>query len=490
MLLIHLDTSSRTPFYLQIFERVREKIDRGYLKPGERLPSSRELGEQLGVNRTTTYRAYEELWAQGYLESRPGSYSFVRKPNPLAGESIIPRKENIHWEERITKNTTRLFSRMEDPPDGQEKGLIDFRPLSPDPSLIPHDEYRKCLNQALREEKHNLLGYGDPMGYGPLRTFLAKRMKHHGIQAKEDEILITQGIQNALELIMKLMIQPESTILVEEPTYSAALPLFNYYTQFITGVSMDTHGVVLSELETTIKKHRPAFFYTMPNFHNPCGTTTSQEHREKLLSLAQKYEMPLLEDGFEEEMKYFGKAILPVKSMDREGWVIYLGTFSKVLFPGLRTGWVVADKALIKKLASLKKATNISGNPLDQAALEIFCRSGFYDRHIRRVHRIYRKRMHAAMKACRTHLNTNLCTYTKPMGGYTFWVETQAESKREQELLRLLLDNGVAVSPGNTFFSGKASRASFRISIAHRKEEEIEEGIQCIARALEQISRS
>jgi len=489
MLLIQIDRNGTRPVYLQVFDAIKVRIEQGSLKPGDRLPSSRRLSEQLGVNRTTIYKAYEELWAQGYIESTPGSYSFVRKRVEIVEEQRKGGAGIIPWDEKVTAGTARLLSgRKKETGKGRIRG-IDFTPLSPDPDLIPAGEYRKCLNRVMRDRGSNLLQYGDPLGYKPLRQSIAKRMKLHGIHTSEKEVMVVNGIQNGLELVMKVLAGHGSTILVEEPTYSAALPLFSFYGAEVVPVPLDNEGVRLDILEKEVKTKNPAFFYTMPNFHNPSGITSSQDNRENLLKLAEACDLPILEDGFEEEMKYYGKAILPVKSMDRMGWVLYFGTFSKVLFPGLRKGWIVADPLLLDKLGAVKKAGEISGNSLEQAALELFCRLGHYDRHIQRMHKVYRKRMKTAIKAAREHLAPEICRYIQPMGGYTLWVELRDKQVKERAVIEQLQKQEVAVSPGSLFFTRKPPHASFRISIAHRREEEIREGMRRIGRALTYFSQ-
>lgn len=491
MILIKLNRESKTPLFKQVFQALKERIDNHVLKPGERLPATRNFAAQLGVNRSTIYKAYEELWALGYIESKPGSYSTVRRPPELMKRETDKELPSINWKCRIPGNSQKLLDQTQKQRFSEEEpGTINFMPLSPDPSVISATAYRKCLNQVIRESGSQLLQYGDPMGYGPLRSYLSKRMKQHGIDVSSDQILITNGIQNGLDLIMKLLVSPGTEIFTEEPSYSAALPLFNYYQANITSIPMDYNGLNLKHLEQELSQKKPAFLYTMPNFHNPLGITTSQEHREKLLQLAEKYNLLILEDGFEEEMKYFGKAILPVKSMDKTQRVIYLGTFSKVLYPGLRVGWIAADSRLIHKLSLLMKAFSISGNDLDQAALHRFCIAGHYEHHLKRIHKIYRKRMQTAQKACRKWLSDEHIYYTQPIGGYTFWVEIRSTHVSEQELMQEFKNQQVAVCPGSIFHQKEPVHPSFRISIAHRHEFEIEEGIQRIAKAIQKFTRS
>ena len=188
---------------------------------------------------------------------------------------------------------------------------------------------------------------------------------------------------------------------------------------------------------------------------------------------------PLLEDGFEEEMKYFGKNILPIKSMDSKGIVIYIGTFSKILFPGLRVGWIAAEKRVIEKLTRIKKAGELSGDQLNQAILNLFYEKGYFDQHVKKMHRVYRKRMQITHKALSRFIPAYV-KYTKPQGGYTIWFEVPAEGKSEEDFMELLANMGVLVSPGSHFFTKASESVNFRISISCVNEEEIWTGIERI----------
>ena len=223
--------------------------------------------------------------------------------------------------------------------------------------------------------------------------------------------------------------------------------------------------------------------YTMPNFQNPTGITTSQKHRARLLCICEKNKIILLEDGFEEEMKYFDKAILPIKSMDEHQIVFYLGTFSKILFPGLRLGWIIAPKECIQQLNKLKRIQELSGNLLSQAATFEFCNSGFYETHKKRIHKTYKRRMQNALSALKTYMPSNV-SFTKPLGGYTLWVEVFNTNLSEKEIIAKIKNAGVLVSPGSQFYKNKKQ---FRISIAHTNEDQILKGIQIIASVLNNL---
>lgn len=487
-LLIHIHDTSGKPVFRQIMDQIMELVDSATLKPGTRLPSTRSLATQLGVNRSTVYNAYQELWALGYLESRPGSYSTVRsRPKVVSGQQK-PASGLFQWHEKLTPGSNALYDSYRKETDFAEitdhPETISFISLEPDSRLFPVDAFRKCLNHVLIANGPRLLRYGIPPGYGPLREFIARRMRLHRISVSADEIMITAGAQHAIELLLKLLADPGDTVVMETPTYSRAMDSFRLGSMKPAAIVMNPDGMDLDELEHLLQHESPAMIYTIPTFHNPTGITTGQPHRERLLNLCERYRIPLVEDGFEEEMKYFGRAVLPIKSMDHRGVVIYLGTFSKVLFPGLRIGWIAADKACIERLMPIQRTSLLSGNLLDQAALDRFCRQGGYDLHVKRMHRIYRNRMVTALKAAETYLPASHVTWTRPSGGYCIWVRLRNLDMDEDQLIRIISDHQVAVSPGSRHFLSMPGNLYFRLSISQLNEAEIETGMSRLGEAL------
>jgi len=478
MLLLKLDRNKKTPVYQQIMDQIVHLIQSGTLDAGAKLPSSRMFAQRHGINRSTAYKAYQELWALGYINCRPGSYSTVRKRVPLVSKKTPENSEGVTWDRLMTTSGKQCLAhytaRSHQP---AAKNCINFVPMSLAPGLIPVEEYRKHLNQVLKSRGASLFGYGDPQGDPSLRQTIVKRMQLHGICVSESEVLITNGAQQAMELIFKLLVSNASAVVVEEPTYSAIIPLFKYYSPQIMGVPMTCEGICLDTLEATVRKHNPVLIYTMPNFQNPTGITTSQSHREALLKICEKNGILLLEDGFEEEMKYFGKAVLPIKSMDRNHCVIYVGTFSKVLFPGLRIGWVAAAKECVKGLTALKTAGDISSPVVSQAVVDSFCRAGGYDLHLKKIHKHYRERMQVALQAAGNHFPKNGIRFTPPSGGYTLWISTHIPIRYEQTIMDGFRYKGILVSPGSHYHVESPATCGFRVSIAHRNPDEIEEGI-------------
>ena len=487
-MLLELDRDGTLPVFRQIQDQIARLVDGGSLRPGARLPATRELARRLGVNRATVYRAYQELWSQGYLEARPGSYSTVRARLRPAIPAPDATPSGFDWSAATAPAAraahaaaARLPWRR---PRAGAEDVIDLASLAADADLSPVDELRQALRGVLARRGRDVLGYGDPAGYRPLRETLARRLRVHGVAVTADEILITNGAQHGLDLAVQLLAGPRRAIAVESPTYALALPLFRLRQLRVRGVPMRADGLDLDALERLLAGRRPALLYTIPNFHNPTGVTTSQAHRERLLALCEARGVPIVEDGFEEDLKYFGKAVLPIKAMDRGGLVIYLGTLSKVVFPGLRIGWIAAPHGAVERLLAIHRASALSGNILAQAVVEDFYRSGAYERYLRRIHRVYRRRMQALLAGLGEHLPARSVEWTRPAGGYTAWLRVAGPAGREAALVEAARRAGVQVAAGSLFFPEEPDGVCLRVSVSGTDEGRIGEGCRRLGRAL------
>ncbi len=493
MLLLNVTQNNGTPVYRQIVEQIQTLVNNGSIKPGYKLPSSRSLSGKLGINRSTVYKAYQELWALGYVESRPGSYSFIRKRNELADISEESTKSVIPWEKysiQGSRNIYKVFTSMQS--EGttrreQEQGVINLRPLIMDKRMFPVETFRKCMNKVLSANGDLILDYGEYQGYKPLREYVSHRLRLHSISVSPEEILITNGSQQAIDLILRMFAEPGCNVLIEEPTYALILPMLKYYRVNAVGIPMLDDGMDLKYLDKYLSKNKASFLYTIPNFHNPTGITTSQAHREALLELCVKHKLPLVEDGFEEEMKYFGSAVLPIKSMDKHKAVIYMGTFSKVLFPGIRIGWIAADKEVIQRLLAIKRFSDLSSSNVVQAAVHEFCSQGHYDLHIKRMHRNFSKRMKTALKALKKYMPSGVVSWNEPAGGYLIWVKLINPKVETSEINEMFSKHGVVVSPGEYYFFKRDKHNYFRISISTLNEDEIEKGIKNLGKAVREM---
>ena len=487
MLLLKLDEKSRTPKYRQILDELRRKIESRNLRPGEKLPSTRRLADLLDVHRSTVALAYQELWALGHIDLRPGSCPRVRERMKIATAEDRAEKGLIDWDKTASAavNAVRQAYVLYQAQSGKTAGpsIINFGSLDMDRRLFPLDRFRSCMNRVIKKQGRVLLGYGDRAGFPPLREYIARRLQSHGINAAADEILITNGSQQGIDLVFRMIASPGKTIAIESPTYSYMIPLLRLYGLRPLAIPIRHGGMDLSILEKKIEKERPALVYTMPNFQNPTGISTGQAHRERLLSICEKHRIPILEDGYDEEMKYFGRVVLPIKSMDKRHLVIYGGTFSKILFPGVRIGWIAAEKECVGRLTAIRAFSELSPSMILQAAVHEFCRDGGFDRHIAKMHRVFRKRMQTVLRALHRHIPPEWAEWTEPIGGYLIWLKLKPVQP-PPDWKAALAAQGVQAAPGRLFFSSQTAETSLRLSISTLDEKEIEEGVRRLAKAL------
>jgi DNA-binding transcriptional MocR family regulator len=488
-MLLHIDRESRIPLHEQVRAQVALHIDQGTLRPGARLPATRKLASSLGVDRTTVYRAYQDLWALGYLEARPGAYSTVRARLRPVRASPSSNSSSLDFERLSAPGPRRLFPEIqrvmrlaalaeEDPT------LINFSSLTADRRLCPVQDLQRAFRQTIAKRGKTLFDYGDPAGFRPLREAIAVNMRVHGVNVTAGEILVSNGSQAGFGLLLRFLVRPGSAVAMESPGYTMAIKSCQQEGVAIAPIPMRDDGMDLRALEKRLRKHDIAFVYTMPNFQNPTGISTSQAHREKLLALCEAERVPIVEDGFEEELKYFGHAALPIKSMDSKGVVIYLGTFSKVVFPGLRVGWIAAPVDCIQRLLAVSRVGWLSGNMLTHAAVSRFCESGAYEEHVRRVHRTYRPCMRALLDGLDRHMPRGVA-WSKPQGGYTLMLRVSPRRKlSEDTAMDRLCKAGVLVSPGSFYFAGAPPDLCFRLSIANLLPEKIEEGCRRMGKAI------
>ena len=491
-MLLHIDQDSRVPLHEQIRAQIAHLIDQGTLAAGAKLPPTRGLAEILGVNRSTVYRAYQDLWAQGYLQARPGGYSTVRagtRPARGKGTQAIPL---LDFDKLSAPAPRKLFPsiiRMAQLSAlTEDKRLINFSSLSADRDLCPVEEIQRAFRLSITRLGKTIFDYGAPAGYPPLRKAIATNLRVHGVAVDADNILITNGSQHGFDLILRLFGRPGAAVAMEAPSYSMAIKNCQQQGIPIATVPLREDGMDLDVLEKLLRSKDLAFVYTMPNFHNPTGITTDHAHRERLLALCEAHHVPLVEDGFEEELKYFGHAVLPIKAMDQKGVVIYLGTFSKVVFPGLRVGFIAAHPDCLARLVAVSRVGWLSGNTLTQAAVARFCESGAYEEHIRRVHRAYRPRMRALLEGLAQNLPKKRVHFTKPQGGYTLLLTLQPKrALSEDDLMEKFLAAGILLSPGSLSFPTPPKDPCFRISLSNVTVEKIQEGCRRIGTALKGI---
>ncbi|GAB4505126.1 MAG: PLP-dependent aminotransferase family protein [Anaerolineales bacterium] len=487
---IPLDRQSPTPLYQQIKSHLKQGILSGGLLPGARLPASRALARDLGVNRITVETAYAELEADGLVVSRVGSGTYVSASLPVPAQPLTQLE--AAWP--LWQQSLRLGGE-EDANVGIDEHLaqmahpqpVRFAGGSSAPHLFPADEFRKVLQAVMRRDGIEALEYGESQGYAPLRATIAHVLASQGLQARSENILITAGSQQALSLVSQLLLKPGDTLLVESPTYGGALELFRALRFHVVGVPMDGQGMQVEHLERLLQQYHPKLIYTIPNFHNPTGTCLSGSRRRELLLLADRYNVPILEDDFVGDLRYEGSAQPSLKALDPGGRVIYTNTFSKMLMPGLRVGYLFIEGPLYERLVQFKRVNDLATSTLIQRALEAYVTVGRYQAHLRRSCHIFRKRRDAMAAAIKRYLPASV-RFELPQGGLFLWVELPQDVSAD-DLLPLACEQGVTFMPGRRFFpDGLQGRNWMRLNFVVHAPEEIETGVARLGQALQRLT--
>jgi GntR family transcriptional regulator / MocR family aminotransferase len=485
---IPLDRQSTTPLYQQIKDYLRQGILAGSLAPDTRLPASRQLAQDLGVNRITVENAYAELEAEGLVLSRLGSGTYVLAPDPL-----LPLSRNDKdapwplWQQSLLANKSPIRSRQSRPKGTRHPQPISFASGIGDANMFPADEFRKVLQTVMRYEGLDALDYGERNGYRPLRESITHILASQGLQTQPEEILITAGSQQALSLVSQLLLNPGDVIFVESPTYSGALDLFRALGFKVVGVPVDGQGMQVDGLEKLLQQYHPKLIYTIPNFHNPTGTCLNSGRRRQLLILADRYNIPILEDDFVGDLRYEGRTQPALKALDPGGRVIYVSTFSKMLMPGLRVGFLVAEGPVYDHLVEFKRVNELATSNLIQHALEAYVTVGRYQAHLHRSCQIFRKRRDVMVAAIQRYLPATV-HFDMPQGGLFIWLSLP-ENLTSESLLPLAWEEGVDFAPGSSFFPEETENSSWlRLNFVVQAPTEIEEGIRRLGKAIKRLS--
>ena len=329
----------------------------------------------------------------------------------------------------------------------------------------------------MRRDGIAALEFDDRHGYGPLRATIAHVLASQGVQAQADSVLITSGSQQALTLVAQILLKPGDVVLVESPTYDLALDLFRAQHLKLIGCPIDAAGMQVEQLEPLLQQHHPKLIYTIPNFQNPTGACLSLPRRRQLIALADRYNIPILEDDFVGDLRYEGRVQPALKALDPGGRVIYVGTFSKLLMPGLRVGFLVADGPIYELLAQLKRVNDLMSSTLTQRALEVYVTVGRYQAHVRRSCQVYRRRRDAIVQAIGRELPAGV-QVVSPQGGLFVWLRLP-EGMSAIQLLPLAAEEGVEYAPGPRFFPQPADGERYmRLNFATQTPEDIDEGIR------------
>ncbi|MGG6310923.1 PLP-dependent aminotransferase family protein [Paenibacillus macerans] len=475
---------AETPVYVQVKNYIKWLITKGALQSGQRLPSTRELAGLLGVSRNSVISAYEGLAEEGLTRAVTGKGSFV-------AEAAVPALDQVpawrmNWPERMNRQA-RLSVELDHMKRGRpgvraEKGTISFTSIAPDEQLFDLDNVKRAFLDRMAVEGHVLLNYGYARGYKPLIDYLLKYMERKGVDLTGKEMLITSGFTEGLDIVLSAIRTGDGEgeggfVLCENPTHHTAIKNLRRHGFAITGIPMEQDGLDLAELELALQRQAYDCAYLVPSYHNPTGIVTSAEKRLALLQLLGRYRVPVIEDGFNEELRYSGSHVAPLIAMAGQGnGVVYLGSFSKVLFPGIRVGWVLADRELIDVLESVKRARSIHTSTLDQSLLYQYLQNGNLEKYLKKARAEYRRKYEWAKACCERHVPYARLSGS---GGLHLFAEF-ADGFDTWELLEACASQGVIFTPGDLFYVDGGGQNTMRIGFSRVSDEDIGKGIRII----------
>ncbi len=482
---LSIDRESSTPIYRQIIRQIRDLIISGQLPPGFRLPPERRLAAALDVARTTVVSAYDELKAEGLLDARVGRGTVVLSPRH--GEAHAETGRSIPWLHLFHDEGQR-------PPDplvrnlletSMRPGVISFAVGLPSPRLLPIPDIQQLVHRLFADVGPQLLLQTPTEGHLPLRESLCKWFTTRGVVCSADEILILSGSQQGLHLAARLFLNPGDTVIVEAPTYFGALEAFRRAGARIVDVPVDAEGMQVDIFASLLRHHRPRLLYLLPTFQNPSGSVLSLDRRRQLLQVAGRHGIPVLEDDTYSELRYEGTPLPSLKAMDDGGIVMSLGTVSKMLFPGLRLGWLVAPRPVIRRFALAKQTDDLHSSTIGQWILESMIREGKLERHlaaVREAYRLQRDTMGHALKAAAV----DGIRWHVPEGGFYFWIELPRAVDRAR-LSAVAAERGVSFLFGHACFAEEPPANMIRLNFTFPTVEEIRDGIPRLLHAVRDV---
>jgi DNA-binding transcriptional MocR family regulator len=460
-----LDPASETPLYRQLASFIQNLVQTGRLNAGDRLPPTRDLAGQLGLNRTTVSAAYEVLETEGLITGQVGRGSFIagHKPSSSSG---------MDW--------VRFFESSGPPPPRVPSvtgsGVISFAASRPSEDLFPLADLRASAEAVLASaDLSSILQLGSPGGYEPLRRYLLDNAREEGLAGPGDDILITNGCQQALDLLSRVLIRAGDTVVVEDPVYPGLRNLLeeagaNLIGADPTRLSSFFHGRSIRAVVLT------------PNFQNPTGATLSQDTRESVVEAVHQAGAVLIENDVYSQLRYSGEPIPALKKLDKTGDTVILRSFSKIAFPGLRVGWLIGPRPLIARLMNARQLADLHGDQLSQALVLEFARSGRLAEHLAHTLETGRERLRTLFSALETYMPEGV-TYSRPEGGMNVWVNLPGGIDTF-DLLQQAHREGVTYIPGRHFVVSRPHHNALRLSFAGLKPEAISSGVARLARAI------
>lgn len=461
---IILNKKTDTPLYIQLYEQFKTLIIENQLEK-EKLPSIRSLAKSLGVNNVTVVSAYKLLEQEDYVYSIKGSGTYIKRP-PVSNDISCLEEGDM---ELMISGILPV-----------SKHSINFASVSPTPNLFPIEEFKQALVEVLDRDGGQAFQYPEITGYEPLRQSISKfLLENHNTIVDKNQILITSGGQQGLDIISKTLINPGDTIFVENPTYSGAIAAFKSRGAKIIGIPIKEDGIDLSLLKSYIKRYNPKFLYIMSNYQSPTTYSYSDENKKELLSLSRNKNFYIIEDDFLTDLNFYGEKNSILKSIDRLDQVIFIKSFSKIFMPGVRIGFTTLPNKLFKEIIKAKHTTDVTSSGYLQRAFDLYLRKGYWKNHIEKVKKVYYDKYNIMTKEL-DKLKRYGLTYIKPKGGLSIWLKLPKEIDA-LELYNECAENGLAIVPGKIFFTDEFIYSNYiRLSFGAVDDDEIVEGVRIL----------
>ncbi|MCK5155494.1 MAG: PLP-dependent aminotransferase family protein [Spirochaetales bacterium] len=498
--IVPIQLTDNGPKYLQIAGQIEQKIKDGELQPGDKLPPIRHLAGELSVNTITIVKAYEQLQGKGLVTKIKGSGVYVGalyRQSPKDHTHAASR-ENAPEAVSSDLNNDELY--LDDEIELMQRGSIvltkeqtNFATSTPTSDLFPVKAFKQALNIVLDRDGGAAFEYDVSNGYLPLREQVSTLLKsRYGIITPADRLQTISGAQQGIDIAAKALIKPGDRVLVEDPTYTGALAVFKSRGAQIVGIPMESDGINIEYLEKSMAFYKPKVLYLMPDYQNPTTCSYSSEKRQVIIDIAHQFGCYIIEDDYLSDLTFStGERSKPLKTYDwkDDERVIYIKSFSKLLMPGLRIGFLAAPGKLSRDILQAKHLTDIASSGLIQRAFASYLHSGDWEQHLDQMRDLFRRRLNKLLEAVRKHLPT--CTHFEtPKGGFNLWVPLP-QGIRAVDVYKAAAHEGVLCTPGNVFRAGNKDHDDhLRLSIAAVADEQIDRGIKTIAQVLHTLQTS
>lgn len=491
-----IDREGEESITSQIVERIRASIESGELEPGTKLPSTRALAEQAGVNHLTAVRVYRRLAEAGYVMSGVGRGTFVRSvPPPRADDSdgvwqhaVLPEQQPSYVNEvfaetmHLSRGTTKWIAA----PDARAE-LVDMSVAWTAPEMHPVDELRAMADELFQTHGAQMLSYNQPEGVPELLEELARRGQQSGFAESPDELVVTTGARQGIDLVCRTIVRPGDVVVCESPTFIGTLSSLQATGARVLGVPFNEGGIDMTALERILGRHEVKLVVLQTGSQNPTGQDLAPDRAERLVELARERSFFILEDGVYANVRFGNNPPPPRLRRSAPDHVLYVDSMSKTIGGGLRVGWVAASGEAKRRIAELKLGTDVHSSTLTQYLAMRWLASGGHDEFVRRVNRFYAKRAQALYESVTRRLADEV-TLREPRGGHNLWL-TFNRSIDERLLFAEALRNRVSFTPGRALRPEQSSVSAMRLSFPQNDEERLDEGVRRLAVAIREVRR-